>query len=71
MGQPVRQTKGVKMRSVKPTYAAVDCADPEEAVAVLIDGFHVHPGQPVENCVLLSEDVTKCLLLAWGRVVHF
>ncbi len=69
MGQPVRQTKGVKVRSVESAYAAVGCANPEKAVAVLVDGFHVHPGQPVENRVLLSEDVPECLL-AWGRVVH-
>ena len=70
MGQPIRQAKSIEVRSVKPAYAAVGCADPEEAVAVLVKGFHVHPSQPVEDRVLLSEDVTKCLLLAWGRVVH-
>ena len=70
MGQPIRQAEGIKMRSVEAAYAAVGCADPEEAVAVLVDGFHVHPSQPVEDCVLLPEDVTECLLLAWGRVVH-
>ena len=42
------------MRSVEPTYAAVGRGDPQQAAPILVDVFHLHPGQPVENRVLVS-----------------
>ena len=41
------------MCPVEPTYAAVGRGDPEQAALILVDVFHLHPSQPVENRVLV------------------
>ena len=42
------------MRSVEPTYTAIGRGDPQQAAPILVDVFHLHPSQPVEDGVLVS-----------------
>ena len=59
IGQTVLEAKVIKMGAVEPADASVGRGDPEKTLAVLVDIFHVHPGQPIKNRVLATQHVLK------------
>ena len=64
IGQTVLEAKRIKPGAVESTDAAVSRGDPEKAATVLVDVFHVHPGQPIKDRVLAAQHVLK------GYVAH-
>ena len=64
IGQTVLEPKRIKPGAVEPADAAVGRGNPEKALAILVDVFHVHPGQPIKNRVLAAQHMLK------GDVAH-
>ena len=59
IGQTVLEAKRIKPGTVVSADAAVGRGNPEKALAILVNVFHVHPSQPVEDRVLAAQHVLK------------